>query len=143
MSFERLFSVASSGMSAQLLRLNTTASNLSNAETVSSSEKEAFRSLHPIFEEGEQSFADAFGDALSTASVGVRVLSIVEGKEPVRTEYQPQHPLADEKGMVYLSNVSVVKEMADMVSGSRAYQANIELMNTGKKLALETLRMGQ
>jgi flagellar basal-body rod protein FlgC len=143
MAFEQLFSVAGSGMSAQLVRLNTTASNLSNAETVSGSPSTAFRSRHPIFAQGQASFADAFDSVLNQAAVGVRVESIAQGKVPVRGEYRPAHPLADDNGMVYLSNVNVIQEMADMVSSSRSYEANIAVLNTGKQLFLDTLQMGQ
>ena len=143
MSFGQLVQVASSGMSSQMIRLNTIASNLSNAESVAGSEAEAYKARVPVFEQGITPFADVFSDELNATMVGVRVSSVEESREPARQEYQPNHPLADSKGMVYLSNVSMIREMTDMISASRSYQANLEVINTGKQLALDTLRMGQ
>jgi flagellar basal-body rod protein FlgC len=143
MSFDSLFAISQSGMQAQMIRLNTTASNLSNAETVAGSEQAAYRSLHPVFAQGEKPHTEAFGDVLNEATTGVRVLGIIKSPEPIRAEYRPDNPLANEEGMVFISNVSPIKEMVDMVSASRNYQANIEVMNTSKQLLLQTLHMGQ
>ncbi|GAB6042536.1 flagellar basal body rod protein FlgC [Endothiovibrio diazotrophicus] len=138
MSLFNVFDIAGSGMSAQSLRLNTTASNLSNAESVSSSVDETYRSRQPVFSAMVQDHMDPQG-----ASSGVQVLGIVESQAPVRAQYQPDHPLADEKGYVYLPNVNVVEEMANMISASRSYQNNVEVLSTSKRLLQETLRLGE
>ncbi len=120
------------------MRLNTIASNLANAESVSGSEEAAYRARQPIF-------SALYQQARSEASavVGVRVDGIVESEAPVRTRYMPEHPLADEQGYVFLPNVNAVEEMANMISASRSYQNNVEVLNTSKELLLRTLNLGQ
>ncbi len=138
MSLFKIFDIASSAMSAQSVRLNTIASNLANAESVATSEKQAYRARQPLFA--------AVMDALSEdagASAGVKVQGIVESKAPLRREFRPDHPLADAEGFVHLSNVDVIEEMANMVSASRSYQTNTEIINTSKQLLLRTLSLGQ
>lgn len=138
MSLFKIFDIASSAMSAQSVRLNTIASNLANAESVATSEKQAYRARQPLF--------TAVMDALSEdagASAGVKVQGIVESKAPLRREFRPDHPLADAEGFVHLSNVDVIEEMANMVSASRSYQTNTEVINTSKQLLLRTLSLGQ
>lgn len=137
MSMLGVFNIAGSGMSAQSVRLNTISSNIANAESVSSSVNETYRSRQPVF-------AAMYNEAKSqTGAVGVKVAGIVESEAPIRNRYEPGHPMADEKGFIYLPNVNVVEEMANMMSASRSYQANVELVNTSKQLLLQTLRMGQ
>ncbi len=132
-----IFNVSGSGMSAQSVRLNTTASNLANAESVSSSINETYKARHPVFAPMVKHFADM------EAGVGVNVMGIIESKAPLQMEYAPNHPMADEKGYIYKPNVNVVEEMANMISASRSYQTNVEVMNTSKQLALRTLNLGQ
>lgn len=135
MSLFGIFDIAGSAMSAQTVRLNTTASNLANADNVSGSEAEAYRARHPVF--------TTFRDALDSSTAGVRVNGIVESQAPVQREFAPNNPLADADGYVYRPNVDVVAEMADMISASRSYQNNVEVVNTSKQLLLNVLRLGQ
>jgi len=131
-----VFDVAGSGMSAQSLRLNATASNLANADSVSGDIETAYRSRHPHF----QAVMDRFDNP---DSVSVRVDNIVRSGAPVEARYQPEHPEADEEGYVYASNVNPVEEMVNMLSASRAYQNNIEVISTTREMMQRTLQMGQ
>jgi flagellar basal-body rod protein FlgC len=137
MSSFKIFDIAGSGMSAQSVRLNTVASNLANAESVSGDPDKVYRARHPVFE--------AVKASLATGEQGaaVRVRGIVENTEAPQARYEPGNPLANAEGYVYAPNVNVVEEMVDMISASRAYQNNIEVMNTSKELLLATLRLGQ
>jgi flagellar basal-body rod protein FlgC len=142
MALFRLFDIASSSMSAQSVRLNTTASNLANANTVAGSAAEAYRSRQPVF---QTVLAEAGPGAasLDPASAGVRVAGVVQtAAEPPRV-YQPGHPSADAEGYVYMSNVNVVDEMVNMISASRSYENSVEVLNTSKELLLRTLTLGQ
>ena len=144
MSLSNVFGIAGSAMSAQSVRLNTTASNLANAESISSSEGETYRARKPVFavqmmqEMGMNSL-----DASLNAGAGVQVTEIVESQSPLRPVYNPNHPMADEKGYIYYPNVNVVEEMADMISASRSFQINAEIMNTAKTMIQRTLTLGQ
>lgn len=132
-----IFDIAGSAMSAQSLRLNVTASNLANADSASSSVGQTYRARHPVF----ASMLDGrMGDA---ASVGVKVLGVVESQAPLRSQYAPDNPLADAKGFIHMPNVNVVEEMANMISASRSYQSNVEVINTSKQLMQRTLALGQ
>ncbi len=137
MSLFSVFDMAGTGMYAQSVRLNTTASNLANANSASSSLEQTYRARHPVFSQ----LYDEFDP--EAPAVGVRVLGVVESQEPLRSEYNPGHPLANEEGYVYLPNVNVVEEMANMISASRSYQTNVEVMNTAKQLLMRTLALGQ
>ena len=135
MSLFNIFNVAGSAMSAQSVRLNVTASNLANAESVSGNPEGAYRARHPVF--------SAVMDEMSGGAVaGVKVEGIVESQDPLRMRYEPQNPLADDKGYVYLPNVDAVEEMANMISASRSYQNNVEVMKTTRDMMLATLRLG-
>ena len=137
MSLFNIFDIAGSGMSAQSLRLNTTASNLANADSVSSSYNETYRSRQPVF----QAVLDNFDQGYKQGSV--KVNGITESQAPIRQEYNPAHPQADENGYIYHSNVDPIAEMANMMSASRSYQNNVEIANTSKQLLLQTLRLGE
>ena len=137
MSLFKVFDIAGSGMSAQALRLNTTASNLANADSVSSSTKETYRARHPVF----SAMVKALGE--SPEGVGVKVKGIVESQEPLRKQYQPGHPMADDEGFIYMPNVNQIEEMANMISASRSYQSNAEVVKTSKQLLLRTLSLGE
>ncbi|MEO6078245.1 MAG: flagellar basal body rod protein FlgC [Steroidobacteraceae bacterium] len=139
MSSFRIFDIAGSGMSAQSVRLNTVASNLANAESVSGDAKTAYRARHPVFEAVRAQQAGQSGEA----STAVRVSGITEDSRAPEMRYQPGNPLANADGYVFAPNVNVVEEMVDMISASRAYQNNVEIMNTSKDLLLATLRLGQ
>jgi len=136
-SLFNVFDIAGSAMSAESVRLNVTSSNLANAQSVGGSETATYHARHPVFSAVMQSLkADA-------SSVGVRVDGIVESQTPMEKRYQPHHPLASEEGYVFLPNVNIVDEMANMISASRSYQSNVEVLNTSKQMMLATLRMGQ
>lgn len=136
MSLFNIFDTAASGMSAQSLRLNTTASNLANADSVSSSAETAYRAKAPVFEAIRQGLA-------GNASSGVRVTGISESQAPVGSHLEPGNPLADEQGYVYTPNVNPVDELVNMISASRAYQNDVEVMNSAKQLMLKTLELGR
>lgn len=137
MSLLGAFEVSGSALSAQSVRLNTTASNLANAETVSSNRDTTYRARHPIFETMMSMFGDESGAA------GVQVKGIVESQAEVRMRYEPKHPMSNEDGYIFLPNVNAIEEMANMISASRSYEYNVEAMNTTKQLMLATLRLGQ
>lgn len=126
--------VAAAAMNAQMLRLNTVASNLANADTLSSSEAEAYKAKQPVF--------SAVLDQQRATST-VAVTGVIESDAPIPKRYEPGNPLADEQGYVYGSNVNTVEEMANMISASRAYQNNAEVFSTTKTLMLRTLQLGQ
>ncbi|WP_298398029.1 flagellar basal body rod protein FlgC [uncultured Azonexus sp.] len=135
MSLFNVFKVSSSAMTAQSMRLNTVASNLANADSIVSSNGQPYRAKQVVFE------ATPMGGG--EISKGVRVRQVVESAAPARMVYDPKNPAADEKGYVAFSNVNVVEEMTNMISASRAYQTNVEVMNTAKSLMLRTLQIGQ
>ena len=133
----RTFEIAASGLSAQSVRLNTVASNLANADSVSGDPQRVYKARHPVFEAVRASL-----DPRST-NAAVRVSAIVESDAPPDARYEPGHPLADAQGYVYAPNVNVIEEMVDMISAARSYQNNVEVLNTSKELMLATLRLGQ
>ena len=137
MSSFNIFNIAGSGMSAQSVRLNTTASNLANADSVSGDPNQVYKAKHPLFE------AIRNGLGKDAASSGVAVKGIFENPEAPSARYEPGNPLADGNGYVYAPNVNTVEEMTDMISASRSYQNNVEVMNTAKEMMLATLRLGQ
>lgn len=139
MSLFKIFDIAGSSLSAQSLRLNTTASNMANADTVNSTPQQAYRARQPVF----AAVMSALGGDPQETNVAVKVLGIVESQAPVRSQYEPNNPLADARGYVYTSNVNPIEEMANMISASRSYQSNLEVINTSKQLMLRTLAMGQ
>jgi flagellar basal-body rod protein FlgC len=139
MSSFKVFDIAGSGLSAQSVRLNTVASNLANADSVSGDPSKVYKARHPVFEAVRASMGA--GPNKSDAAVSVR--AIVENQAAPSARYEPGNPLANPEGYVYAPNVNVVEEMVDMISASRAYQNNVEVLNTSKELMLATLRLGQ
>ena len=139
MSLERIFDIAGSALSAGSVRLNTVSSNLANAETVSGSPETAYRAREPVF----ASVLAGQDGGLNRESARVRVSGIVESTAPPRMEYQPDHPAADPDGYVYYSNVNVMEQMADLISASRSYQTNVDVMTTTRQLLLKTLELGK
>jgi flagellar basal-body rod protein FlgC len=137
MSSFKIFDIAGSGMSAQSVRLNTTASNLANADSVSGDPNQVYKAKHPLFEAIRASLGQ------NAASSGVSVRGIVESQAAPAARYEPGNPLADANGYVFAPNVNTVEEMVDMISASRSYQNNVEVMNTAKEMMLATLRLGQ
>lgn len=134
MSLFNIFDIAASSMAAQSQRLNVVASNLSNADSATSSNGQPYRARQVIF---------------STASVspegasGVKVTGVIEDPSPMKMVYEPKHPLANAQGFVTMPNVNVAEEMVNMISASRSYQNSVDVMNTAKSLLLKTLTLGQ
>lgn len=137
MSLFNVLNVASSGMSAQSTRLNVTASNLANAENVAGTPDAVYKPRHPLF---SAVMRDAGAEQ---SAMGVQVDDIVEDDAEAKKLYQPGNPVADEQGYVYMANVNAVEEMANMISASRSYQMNVDVMNTAKDLLTRTLRLGE
>ncbi len=136
MSSFRIFDIAGSGMNAQNLRLNIVSSNLANVDAVSSSLEETYRARQPVF----RAVLDQFDQR--APATGVQMAGVVESKAPLVREYSPDHAMADEEGYIYRPNVNAVEEMANMISASRAYQNNVEVLNTSRDLLLRVLSLG-
>jgi len=134
MSLLNVFAVSSSAMTAQSMRLNAVASNLANADSIVSADGKPYRAKQVVFE------ATPMG---GQTSVGVRVTQVVDDASPLRMVYDPKNPAADDKGYVAFPNVNVVEEMTNMISASRSYQTNVEVLNTTKTMMLRTLQIGQ
>jgi flagellar basal-body rod protein FlgC len=138
MSMLRIFDVAGSAVSAQSQRMNTVASNLANVDTVAGPDGKAYKARQVVFQ------TTLMGNvAQREASAGVRVSNITEDQSPGRRVLDPKHPSADADGYVTYSNVNPVEEMVNMMSASRSYQNNVEVMNTARGLLLKTLQIGQ
>ncbi len=137
MSLYNIFEISGSAMSAQTVRLNTTASNIANADSVASSDGEVYKARHPVFSTilNQQTGQGNSG--------GVRVAGIIESQAEAIARYQPENPMADEEGYVYAPNISLVEEMANMISASRSYQSNVQVANMTKSLLTKTLSLGQ
>ncbi len=136
MSLFNVFQVSSSAMTAQSMRLNAIASNLANVDSAISADGKPYRAKQVVFE------ATPMGNG-GGLSNGVRVSQVVEDAAPPRLVYDPKNPAADEKGYVAFPNVNAVEEMTNMISASRSYQTNVEVMNTAKTMMLRTLQIGQ
>ncbi|MBC7916726.1 MAG: flagellar basal body rod protein FlgC [Rhodoferax sp.] len=134
MSMFSIFNVSGSAISSQSQRLNVVASNLANADAVAGPDGQAYKSRQVVFETVPMG---------TDASSGVKVSKILESNEPMKRVHNPTHPSADADGYVTQSNVNPVEEMVNMISASRSYQNNVEVMNTAKTLLLKTLQMGQ
>lgn len=134
MSLFNIFNVAGSGMTAQSQRLNVVASNLANADSTTSANGQPYRAKQVIF---------ATTPVDGSGAQGVKVTAVVEDSAPLKMVYDPKHPMANEQGYVSMPNVNVVDEMVNMISASRAYQNNVDVMNTSKTLLLKTLTIGQ
>ncbi|MCK7595170.1 flagellar basal body rod protein FlgC [Pseudomarimonas salicorniae] len=130
-----IFQLVGSAMHAQSTRLNTVASNLANAETVATDPKDVYRQRDPVF----QSVAVGQDPAIQ----GVRVTGVAESAAAPIKRYEPGHPLADPEGYVYAPNIDAVAQMVNMISAARSYQANVEMLNTAKELALATINIGR
>jgi len=137
MSLFNVFNIAGSAMSAQTIRMNVTASNMANIDSVSSSTGETYRARHPVF---ETIYSDSMRDGMSN---GVRVSGIIESQGQLRKEYQPNHPKADDDGFIFYPNVNSIEEMTNMMSATRSFQNNVEIINASKQMLLRTLSMGQ
>ncbi len=134
MSLFNIFNVAGSAMTAQAQRLNVVASNLANADSTTSANGQPYKAKQVVFSATPVDGTDV---------QGVKVTAVVEDNSPMKMIYDPKHPMANEQGYVTMPNVNVVDEMVNMISASRAYQNNVEVMNTSKALLLKTLTIGQ
>lgn len=134
MSLFNVFAISGSAVSAQSKRLNVVASNLANADSVAGPDGAAYKARQVVFETQ---------DLPQSEGVGVRVARVTETESPTRRVHEPNHPMADAEGYVTHSNVSVIDEMVNMISASRSYQNNLEVMNTARQLLAKTLQMGQ
>ncbi len=147
MSLGSIYDIAGSGMTAQSLRMNTTASNIANAQAVSGSAEEAYKAKHPIFkavmQQTEQQMGGRLGNESQASGAAVQVIGVHESSKEAVPQYQPGHPMADENGYVYMPNVNVVEEMTNMISASRAFQINVEVMNSAKTMAQRVLSLGK
>ena len=137
MSSFKIFDIAGSGMNAQNLRMNVVASNLANVDAVSSSMDQTYRARQPVF----HAVMEELGG--NAPAVGVRMAGVVESQAPLVREYSPHHALADEEGYIYRPNVNVVEEMANMISASRAYQNNVEVVNATRQMLTATINLGR
>jgi len=133
MSDFKIFAIAGSALTAQSARLNAVASNLANADSVTGADGQPYRAKQVVFK----------ATAVEGGGIGVRVSQVVDSAAPLRTTYDPANPAANEQGYVSMPNVNVVEEMVNMISASRAYQTNAEVMNTTKALLTKTLAIGQ
>jgi flagellar basal-body rod protein FlgC len=142
MSLMKIFDTAGSGMAAQSLRLNTVASNLANADSVSNNPDSAYRAKELLFAPTQNAEAGSQTQDADEGTNGVRMLGMTESQMPVETHYEPGNPMADANGTVYGSNVNPIDELVNMISASRSYQNNVEVMNSAKQLALKTIQLG-
>lgn len=138
MSSFKVFDIAGSALSAQSVRLNTVASNLANANTVSGDKDKVYKARYPVFETLAERTALGAGSAAA-----VRVTEVIESEKAPLVRYEPGNPAADAEGFVYAPDINPVEQMVDMISASRSYQNNIEVMNASKEMLLATLRLGQ
>lgn len=137
MSLFKVFNIAGSGVQAQSQRLNVVASNLANAESITGPDGQPYKARHVVFQ------AQTIGaQPADRQTPGVRVSQVIEDDAPLRKVYDPKHPLADEQGYISMPNVNPIDEMVNMISASRSYQSNIEVMNTAKSLLQKTLQLG-
>lgn len=138
MSFKDIARIAGSAMSAETVRLNTIASNMANADVPSGTETDTYHARKPVFASIFQSSADG-----ESTGASIQVLDVVQSTEPLRKVHQPGNPLADAEGNVLYPNVNPVEEMTDMLSASRAYSTNVEVLARVNGMQLELLKMGR
>lgn len=139
MSFKSISEIAGSAMAAQTVRLNTIASNLANADSVAGTEADTYRARKPVF----AAVMTESIDAMDAASGKVQVLDVVESSEPLRKVYDPGHPMANADGMVFYPNVNQVAEMTDMMSASRAFETNVEVLGRIRTMQQSLLKLGE
>lgn len=143
MSMFQVFDIAGSGMAAQSLRLNTTASNLANANSVASSPDKAYHAREPLFAAVHAAMQGQSGEVDGNATVGVRVTGVTESQAAIPRHYEPGNPMADSDGYVYGSNVNPIDELVNMISASRSYQNDVEVMQSAKQMMMNTLNLGK
>ena len=138
MALDRIFNIAGSALNAQIVRMNTTASNLANAGTVAGSDAEAFRAKRANF---KTILADQNSAQPAPANGGVQVTNLSQDPSPIKRMNDPGNPLADKEGFVYMSNVNEMTEMVEMMAASRSYQNNVEVVNTARLLLSKTIEL--
>lgn len=135
--------ISASALKAQRVRMNTISSNLANIETTRTPDGGPYRKREVVFQSTQQGFADTLDSRIRDAAQGVKVSHVQASSLPPRMVYEPSHPDADEEGMVAMPNVNLVEETADMMSASRAYEANVTVVKSAKRMALKALSIGQ
>lgn len=141
MAFDSIYRIAGSAMNAQTVRLNTIASNLANADSVAGKAEDVYQARRPVF-------AAVYGNDQLTRSVGmggahVQVLDVVSaGREPEK-RYEPDNPLADRDGYVFYTAINEIEEMTDMMSASRSFETNVEVLNRIKSMQQGLLKLGE
>jgi flagellar basal-body rod protein FlgC len=133
-----IFDIAGSALTAQSQRMNVAASNLANADSVAGPDGQAYRARQVVFQVNPPA-----GQTAGAEVGGVRVAGIIQDNAPMKRMYDPTHPLADAQGYITMPNVDPVAETVNMISASRSYQANVEVLNTAKALMQRTLSIGQ
>lgn len=139
MSIYSVFDISASALKAQSLRLTTTASNMSNANVVSGTKEGTYKPKYPVF----SAMLSELKDNAFSQPAGVKVEGVVESRQPAIQRYQPSHPLANKEGFVFMPNVNMVEEMTNMMSASKAYKMNVEILSTAKDLMAQTLQLGK
>ena len=140
MSLFNVFNTAGSALNAETVRLNTTASNLANAESVNGDSSKIYKARHPVFQTMMNKSAASYEE--QGAGVGVRIMGVVESQAPAMQRYSPENPLANKDGYVFTSNVNSIEEMTNMISANRAFATNVDAINTARDLLLKTISMG-
>jgi flagellar basal-body rod protein FlgC len=140
MGLDAIFDIASSGMQAETARLTTTANNMTNANTVSSTVDDVYKAQYPVFKTIQQEASQWMGD---TVKNGVAVTGVIESKDDPIKNFDPSNPMADAKGFVYAPNINYVEEMANMISATRSYHMNVEMLSNTKQLMQRTLHLGE
>ncbi len=147
MEIDRLFAVVGSALDSQRQRLNIIAGNLANAESTRTPGGGPYIRRDVVFQavSTDKSFNSVFNSAFGNPSepAGVNVIDIVQDQRPLRTVFEPDHPDADDKGYLHLPNVNPIEEMVNLMSATRAYEANIAVLETGKTMTLRALEMGR
>src|ERR1700743_812615 len=138
MSLFNVFNTAGSALNAETIRLNTTASNLANAESVNGDPSKIYRARHPVF----QTMMDNSAASFDQEDAGVRIMGVVESTAPPLMRYQPENPAANKDGYVFSSNVNSIEEMTNMISANRTFATNVDAINTARDLLLKTISMG-
>ncbi|MCF7500722.1 MULTISPECIES: flagellar basal body rod protein FlgC [Pseudoalteromonas] len=138
MSFNSIYDISGSAMRAQVMRLDTIASNLANADTAASTEEGAYKALKPVF---SAMYKDSFDQ--QNVAAAVNTMGVTESNRTVEQRYEPNNPLANDDGYVFYSNVNVLEEMADMMSASRSYQTSVDVMSRVNSMQQSILKLGQ
>lgn len=140
MSLNSIFDIAASAMTAETARLTTSAGNMSNANVEAGNPDEVYKAKYPVFKTVQENADKWIGDNIKA---GVKIDGIYESQAEAKKRYEPDNPIADKDGYVYTSNINYVEEMSNIISASRSYQMNIEMLNTTKQLMQRTLQMGE